>query len=114
MSKRDHNKDESAIVQWSFLQLKKVQKKAFPLPCFLQCSSQIGSKFLVYGGCDYYGEALNQLFLFDTVALQWSAPSDGSDFQEDHPGSRYGHTSTVIEMHPPKIMIYGGMVGRTR
>eukprot|EP01041_Mallomonas_annulata_P000981 gene982-1919_t len=106
-------RDERAALQWSFLQLKRIQKTSFPAPCFLQSGTQIGSKILIYGGCDYNGDALGQLFIFDTIKLDWSVPGDGSVFQEDHPGSRYGHSATLIDMHPPKIMIFGGMVGRT-
>ncbi len=50
------------------------------------------------------------LVVLDTATYQWNAPSDASDFQEDHPGPRYGHTATLIEMHPPRLMVYGGMV----
>lgn len=99
------------IVQWTFLQYKKLKKGSAPIQSFLNSATQIGSKILIYGGCDYYGEAVNQLFLYDTVNYQWSKPADVADFQEDHPGGRYGHTASLIEMHPPKIMIYGGMVG---
>lgn len=104
------------LVQWSFFQFKSKKgsgKKELsaPSPCFLHSATQIGSKILIYGGCDYFGEALNQLFIYDTATFQWSAPSDAeSNFQEDHPGCRYGHSATLVEMHPPKIMIYGGMV----
>lgn len=106
---------QKPVVQWSFLQYKKSYKGgATPAPCFLQSTTQIGSKLLVYGGCDAGGEALNQLFLYDTETFLWSSPSDAVEYQEDHPGGRYGHTSTLVEMHPPKIMIYGGMIsGKT-
>lgn len=104
--------NERPLVQWSFLQYKKTQKKgATPVPCFLHSATQIGSKILIFGGCDYYGEALNQLFLYDTASFQWVAPGSADDFQEDHPGCRYGHSATLIEMHPPKIMVWGGMLG---
>jgi hypothetical protein len=78
--------------------------------CFLHSSTQIGSKILIFGGCNYSGEAQSQLFLYDTETFQWSAPYDSANFQEDNPGSRYGHSAVLIEMHPPKIMIYGGVV----
>lgn len=81
-----------------------------PTKCFLHSATQIGSKILIYGGCDYYGEAQNQLFIYDTLNFQWSSPGDESQFQEDHPGKRYGHSAVLIEMHPPKIMVYGGMI----
>jgi hypothetical protein len=101
------------LVQWSFLQYKKNGKGSAtsPTACFMHSATQIGSKILIYGGCNYEGEALGQLFLYDTTSFLWSSPSDSSDFQEDHPGSRYGHTATLIEMHPPKLLVYGGIVG---
>jgi hypothetical protein len=98
------------LAQWKFLQLKKFLKKASPKPCFLHTCTQIGSKMLVYGGCDLHGGALNQVFLFDAQTYQWSSPGDGSGFSDDHAGARYGHTATLVDMHPPRVMIYGGMV----
>lgn len=104
--------EERPLVQWSFLQFKKTNKKAIaPAQCFLHSSTQIGSKILIFGGCNFFGEAQSQLFLYDTETYQWSAPNDSANFQEDNPGSRYGHTAVLIEMHPPKIMIYGGVTG---
>lgn len=104
--------EQTPLVQWSFLQYKKALKSnanSAPAPCFLHSSTQIGSKILIFGGADAYGEALSQLFLYDTTTFLWSCPSDAAEYQEDHPGGRYGHTATLVEMHPPKIMIYGGM-----
>eukprot|EP00981_Chlorochromonas_danica_P014657 scaffold8522_cov157-Ochromonas_danica.AAC.1 len=102
--------DDRPLVQWSFLQYKRNTKtSSAPTACFLHSNTQIGSKLLVYGGCDYYGEALNQLLIYDTASFLWSSPKDAIEFQEDHPGGRYGHTATLVEMHPPKVMIYGGM-----
>ena len=105
-------------MQWSFLQYKKTaggggvgKKEQSPTQCFLHSSTQVGSKFLLYGGCDVNGEAQRQLFIYDTVSFQWSAPGDASDFQEDHPGARYGHSATLVEMHPPRILYYGGFLG---
>merc|ERR1719487_1104381 len=66
---------------------------------------------LIFGGCNFGGDPLDQLFLYDTAQFLWTAPKSGDAFQEDHPGSRYGHSATVVEMHPPKLMIYGGMIG---
>lgn len=103
--------DDRPQVQWSFLQYKRSSKSASPpTACFLHSSTQIGSKILAYGGCDTNGEALNQLLIYDTSSFLWSSPKDATEFQEDHPGGRYGHTATLIEMHPPKVMIYGGMI----
>jgi len=101
------------LVQWSFLALKKGSggKGAAPCACFLHSATQIGSKFLLYGGCDYNGDAQRQLFLYDTAKFEWCAPGDAADFQEDHPGARYGHTATLVESHPPRIMIFGGFMG---
>lgn len=103
--------EERPLVQWTFFQYKKLKNSVAPVQCFLQSSTQIGSKLLIYGGCDYNGEAQNQLLLYDTVVYQWSSPGDATDFQEDHPGPRYGHTAVMVEMHPPKLMVYGGMIG---
>jgi len=102
------------LVQWSFLQYKKNPKGgsvAAPTACFMHSATQIGSKILVYGGCNLDGEALDQLFLYDSTSFLWSSPHNSSDFQEDHPGSRYGHSATLVEMHPPKLLVYGGIVG---
>ena len=33
-----------------------------------------------------------------------------SQTHDQDPGPRYGHTATLIEMHPPKIMIWGGVI----
>jgi hypothetical protein len=100
------------IVQWSFLQFKKTNKKAaVPSPCVSQTLTQIGTKLLTFGGCSFHGDPLSQLFLYDTQSYEWSQPSDESDFQESHPGCRYGHSATLVDMHPPKVMVYGGMVG---
>jgi hypothetical protein len=101
------------LVQWQFLQIKKAQKNSIPTPCLLQSCTQIGSKMLIYGGCSYHGDPMSQLFVYDTVTFQWSAPNNASDFQEDHPGTRYGHTATLVDMHPPRILVYGGMIGLT-
>jgi hypothetical protein len=110
------------VVQWSFLQYKKTNKQttAAPIQSFLHSSTQIGSKLLIYGGCDYFGKPLNQLIMYDTVNFQWSSPAHNAlqtsqsnshiGDEVDHPGARYGHSATLIEMHPPKILIYGGIV----
>jgi Ras-related protein Rab-1A len=107
--------EQKPLVQWSFLQYKKTLKGgSTPAPCFLHSCTQIGSKLLIYGGANAYGEALDQLFLYDTTTFLWSCPSDAAEYQEDHPGGRYGHIATLVEMHPPKMMIYGGMIsGKT-
>jgi hypothetical protein len=101
------------LVQWQYLQLKKMHKKTTPTPCFLQSCTQIGSKILIYGGCNYHGDPINQLFIYDTITYQWNLPINATEFQEDHPGIRYGHTATLIDMHPPRILLYGGMRGLT-
>lgn len=103
----------SPLVQWQFLQLKKSHKKSTPLPCFLQSLTQIGSKILIYGGCNYHGEPLNQLFIYDTITYQWNLPVNITEYHEDSPGNRYGHSATLIDMHPPRLLLYGGMIGLT-
>lgn len=109
-----YTENDRPLVQWSFLQFKKTSKNApAPIPSFLHSATQIGTKILIYGGCDYYGDPQKQLFLYDTSTYQWSAPSNSSDYQEDDAGPRYGHTATLIEMHPPKIIVYGGISGGT-
>lgn len=100
---------DQPLVQWSFLQVRRFRNNTAPAPCFLHSATQIGSKILVYGGCDSNGDAISQLFLYDTNSFQWTSPADASSFQEDHPGARYGHSATLVEMHPPKIILYGGM-----
>jgi hypothetical protein len=77
------------LVQWSFLNFKEKKggnSDALPTPCYLHSATQIGSKILVYGGCDYTGTAKSGLFLFDSVSYAWSCPVNSTDFQEDHPG----------------------------
>ena len=103
---------QAPIVQWSFLQYKKLNRKtSAPIAVASQTFTQIGTKLLAYGGCDYNGEPSSQLYLYDTISYEWSVPDNATEFQESNPNARYGHSSTVIEMHPPKIMIFGGMVG---
>jgi hypothetical protein len=101
--------NENPLVEWKFLQVKRSNKKSAPKPCFLQSSTPIGAKMLMYGGCNVHGEALNQLYVYDTASCQWSEPS-GDVSEVDHPGPRYGHSASVVEMHPPRILVYGGMV----
>ncbi len=67
----------------------------------------------MYGGCNYHGEPLSQLFIYDTVTFQWSTSTNSTEFQEDSPGTRYGHSLTLVEMHPPRLLLYGGMIGLT-
>jgi len=103
--------DEQALVTWSFLQYQKSSSLA-PAQCFLHSMTQIGSKLLLFGGCNYAGDAVKNMFIFDTKTYQWSTlkTSDNVDLESD-PGMRFGHAAVLIEMHPPKIMVYGGMVG---
>lgn len=101
--------NDNPLVEWKFLQVKRSNKKSAPKPCFLQSSTPIGAKMLIYGGCNVHGEALNQLYVYDTASFQWSEPS-GDVSEIDHPGPRYGHSASVVEMHPPRILVYGGMV----
>lgn len=104
--------NDKPLVSWSFLQYKKIPKNSIsPIQCFLHSATQIGSKILIYGGCDYNGEAQKELLLYDSESFQWSSPGDATNFQEDHPGNRYGHSAVLVEMHPPKIMVYGGILG---
>lgn len=102
--------DEHALVSWSFLQYQKSSALA-PAQCFLHSMTQIGSKLLLFGGCNYVGNAEKNMFIFDTKTFQWSTlkTSFNTDLESD-PGMRYGHAAVLIEMHPPKIMVYGGMV----
>lgn len=48
---------------------------------------------------NFTGEPLISVFLYDTISYHWSAPNETCEFQEDHPGPRYGHTTTLIDMH---------------
>ena len=54
---------------------------------------------------------LNLCCRYDTKTYGWSALkiSDTSEFSAN-PGKRYGHSAVVVEMHPLKIMFYGGLV----
>ena len=82
-----HSTDQQSLVQWSFLQYKKTAQNAkSPVPCFLHSCTQIGGKLLIYGGCDHYGEAQTQLFLYDTSNFHWANPVQPTDLQEHHPG----------------------------
>ena len=107
------NNSTSHQVQWSFLQYKKqtsgsISTSSEPAECFLHTATQIGSKILIYGGCDYYGEAKSQLLLYDTATFLWSAPTNSSDFQEDHPGKLYVFFSShlfcaqAVDMDTPR------------
>lgn len=107
-----YSNTELPIVQWNFLQFKaKKGGNTCPQPCFLHSFTQIGGKLLLFGGANDEGDAKDQIFLYDPSTHTWSVPSDSNNWQEDHPGPRYGHTATLIENHPPKILIFGGMLG---
>jgi len=54
---------ESPIVQWEFLRFTGRSITNPPEAAFLQSMTQIGSKLLLYGGCNYDGEPLEQLFV---------------------------------------------------
>lgn len=105
------------LVSWVFLQYKPGKpgggrkNVAQPTPVFLHTATQVGKFLLVYGGCSYHGEPLRGLFLYDTVKFEWSTPGEASRYEEDHPGARYSHSATLVESHPPKILIYGGILG---
>lgn len=106
------------IVQWQFLTSKRKSLMSRtvelgPVPSFNSSWTPIGSRLLLYGGCDYDGEPLEQVFLYDTKAYQWISPEGvlGENSYEDaSPGKRYGHCCVLVEMHPPRLMLYGGMV----
>ena len=98
--------------QWAFLNYKGKKTEKSPAPVFLHTATQIGAKFLVFGGCNGDGEAEGSLSLYDSNTFLWhSAPVDATSFQEDYPGPRYGHSSCLVDNHPPRVMIYGGLVG---
>jgi small GTP-binding protein len=107
--KAAHNMEECV---WSFLRYKGKKTVNSPAPVFLHSVSPLSSKFLVFGGCDGTGEAESSLFLYDSSSFLWhSAPIGLSTFQEDDPGPRYGHSATLVDNHPPRIFVYGGLVG---
>ena len=85
---------------------------AAPRACFLHSATRVGSKIVVVGGSDYYGSAIDQLFVYDTDTFSWSRPptmtSSGSSSASEF-GAKYGHSSTLIDMHPPRLMFFGGM-----
>ena len=99
-----------SLGSWEFLQYEK-SKTTAPISCFLHTMSRIGTKLLLYGGCDQGGNAQKNLFVFDSKSFQWSTLklSPDTNIDED-PTLRYGHAAVLVEMHPPKIMIYGGLV----
>jgi hypothetical protein len=112
------------VWQGSYLKYKKTagnkasEAQQAPIQSFLHSATQIGSKILIFGGCDYFGKPLSQLIMYDTINFQWSTPSHNAgpkrapaEFDDtESAGSRYGHTATLIEMHPPKLLVYGGIV----
>ena len=100
------------VPQWVFLNYKGRKTENSPPPVFLHSCTQIGGKFLVFGGCNEYGEAESSLILYDSSTFLWhSAPVDADSFQEDFAGPRYGHSACLVDSHPPRVMIYGGLVG---
>lgn len=109
MNQSKNEKRERPPTKWTYLQYKKgINKSNVPIDCFLHSATRIGSKILYYGGVNIYGEPLNQLFLYDTTRLSWIPPTEPFLHQEGFPGARYGHSSTLIAMHPPKVLIWGG------
>lgn len=97
------------LLQWSYLTNGKnsSDKNIAPSPSYLQSSTQIGSKILYYGGSNEDSIALSQLYIFDD--MKWATTTNmNTSFQEDNAGARFGHTATLVQMHPPMIMIYGG------
>ena len=78
---------------------------------FLHSATQIGNKILYYGGANAYGEPQSQLYLYDTYKQIWNSPTETSNISHDQDaGARYGHTSTLVGMHPPKVLIWGGII----
>ena len=104
------------IVQWQFLATK---RKSFisanlelPVPSFGSSFTPIGSRLLVIGGCDWDGEPLDQLFLYDTKAYEWIGVRvvGEKNYENSSPGKRWGHCCILVEMHPPRLALWGGMV----
>ena len=62
-----------------------------------------------------YNQSIDYLAKNIYLCISWSTPNELGSFAKsgestygesgDMPGPRYGHTATVIEMHPPKIMV---------
>jgi hypothetical protein len=98
------------LLQWSYLTnngKNTSDKNIAPSPSYLQSSTQIGSKVLYYGGCNEEGTALSQQYIFDD--MKWATTTNlNTAFQEDNAGARFGHSATLVQMHPPMIMLYGG------
>lgn len=38
-------------------------------------------------------------------------PTEEVDLSEEAGGPRYGHSATLVDMHPPRIVVFGGMLG---
>jgi len=55
--------------------------------CFLHSSTQIGTRLIVYGGCNYDGLPLDQMYMFDTKNYKWAMIKVESDVDSD-PGPR--------------------------
>ena len=104
--------DRMEAPQWVYLNYKGKKTEQSPSPVFLHSCTQIGGKFVVFGGCNGNGEAEGSLLLYDSSSFLWhSAPMDADSFQEDFPGPRYGHSACLVDNHPPRLMVYGGLVG---
>ena len=64
---------ESPLVQWTFMQYKNLNNKKnaiYPDPRCLHTCTQIGSKLLIYGGCNIEGKydfSFVFLFLFLSI-----------------------------------------------
>ena len=105
-------------VQWTFLQydkkggiFSKKNKAPRPAECFLHTQIRIGSSLLSFGGTNNKGEQLSSLFLYDTDKYCFYTPIDDADFQEDHPQNRSGHSMVLIDHHPPRLVVWGGVTG---
>lgn len=93
---------ERPLVQWSYFQYKHHKSKKnggnAPSPCYLHSATQVGSKFVIYGGCGSGDEHLSQLFLYDSVKFVWSVPADDSQYQVVHVHYLYIEMSLTLMM----------------
>ena len=105
---------EAAVLQWERSEFPHDgTDRCTPEPSFLHSATQVGGKFVTYGGCSHAGDALSQLLVFDCDTKEWTAPAERIGVQGDEPAPRYGHSATLVSMTPPQMLVFGGMQGQS-